>query len=180
MEVIGMRDASSNGLKKINLMCYLQHEKFGTEESSREIFSFIVKTLEAAIKVWHETSKVDARVNFLLDEQKTQTDKYAPIVNIDKYAEDSFSRAACLVVSKSVISYPQQVIYESVKPVKLDERKECMPSTNIIYDWSSRLEGTIVGISAIANADAIYEIFIQGKLLLWHYVAFLPLQMQLS
>ncbi|XP_058106106.1 uncharacterized protein LOC131249376 isoform X3 [Magnolia sinica] len=99
-------------------------EKFGTEECWPDIFSFVVETMEAAIKVWHETSKVDARVNFLLDKQKTQTDKYAPIVNIDKafesphthsncfsflrqYAEDSFSRAACLVAPKSIISYPQ-------------------------------------------------------------------------
>lgn len=34
--------------------------------------------------MWHESGKVDARVNFLLDKQKTDTEKHAPIVNIDK------------------------------------------------------------------------------------------------
>lgn len=48
------------------------------------MFSFTVETIETAIKSWHETSKVDARVYFLLDKEKTQTDKYAPVVNIDK------------------------------------------------------------------------------------------------
>ncbi|GKV42374.1 hypothetical protein SLEP1_g49786 [Rubroshorea leprosula] len=98
--------------------------KYGAEDSCREIFSFLVETMETAVKSWHETSKVDPRVYFLLDKEKTQTDKYAPVVNIDKafesphthgscfsflrqYAEDSFSRAACLVTPKSIISYPQ-------------------------------------------------------------------------
>ncbi|KAE8703052.1 hypothetical protein F3Y22_tig00110474pilonHSYRG00022 [Hibiscus syriacus] len=69
-------------------------------------------------------SKMDPRVYFLLDKEKTQTDKFAPVVNIDKafesphthsncfsfirqYAEDFFSRAASLVAPKSIISYPQ-------------------------------------------------------------------------
>lgn len=99
-------------------------EKCGSEESWKEIFSFLVETMETAVKSWHETSKVDPRVYFLLDNEKTQTDKYAPVVNIDKafesphthsscfpflrqYAEDSFSRAACVVAPKSIISYPQ-------------------------------------------------------------------------
>lgn len=99
-------------------------EKYGAEECWREIFSFLVGTMEAAVKSWHETSNVDARVYFLLDKEKTETDKYAPAVNIDKafesphthsncsqflrqYAEDSFSHAACLVAPKSIISYPQ-------------------------------------------------------------------------
>eukprot|EP00262_Sarcandra_glabra_P009424 TRINITY_DN23806_c0_g1_i1.p1 TRINITY_DN23806_c0_g1~~TRINITY_DN23806_c0_g1_i1.p1 ORF type:complete len:366 (-),score=57.99 TRINITY_DN23806_c0_g1_i1:176-1141(-) len=99
-------------------------EKMGGEECWQDIFSFIVDTMETAIRGWHETSKVDAKVNFFLYKQKAQTDEYAPIVNIDKafesphthsdcfsflrkYAEDSFSKAACLVVPKSIISYPQ-------------------------------------------------------------------------
>lgn len=99
-------------------------KNYEKEECWRDIFSFIVDTMEAAIKVWHETGKVDPRMNFLLQKQKTDTDKYAPVVNIDKafesphthsscfsflrqYAEDSYSRAACLVVQKSIISYPQ-------------------------------------------------------------------------
>lgn len=45
--------------------------------------------MDSAIKAWHETGQVDPRVNFLLDKQKTQTDKYAPVVNIDKVIENS-------------------------------------------------------------------------------------------
>ncbi|EEF45244.1 hsp70-Hsp90 organizing protein 1 [Ricinus communis] len=99
-------------------------EKIGSEECLKEIFSFLVETMEMAVKSWHETSKVDPRVYFLLDKEKTQSDKYAPAVNIDKafesphthsscftflrqYAEESFSKAACLVAPKSIISYPQ-------------------------------------------------------------------------
>lgn len=48
------------------------------------MFSFLVETMETAVKSWHESSKVDPRVSFLLDKEKTQTDKYAPTVNIDK------------------------------------------------------------------------------------------------
>nr|AIZ68163.1 tetratricopeptide repeat protein 1-like protein [Albuca bracteata] len=98
--------------------------KCGSVEEGQDFFSFVVDTMESAIKVWHESGKVDPRVYFLLDKQKTQTDKYAPVVNIDKafespqthsscftflrqYAEESFSRAACLVAPKSIISYPQ-------------------------------------------------------------------------
>ncbi|XP_061976809.1 hsp70-Hsp90 organizing protein 3-like isoform X3 [Populus nigra] len=99
-------------------------EKLGSEECFKDMFSFLVETMETAVKSWHEASKVDPRVYFLLDKEKTQTDKYAPVVNIDKafesphshsncfsflrqYADDSFSKAACLVVPKNVISYPQ-------------------------------------------------------------------------
>lgn len=98
--------------------------KHKDEDSWKEIFSFLVETMEAAVKSWHETSKVDGRVYFLLDKEKTDTEKYAPVVNIDKafespethgtclsflrqYAVDSFSRAACLIAPKSIISYPQ-------------------------------------------------------------------------
>ncbi|KAI3969049.1 hypothetical protein MKW92_021682 [Papaver armeniacum] len=99
-------------------------EKYGADENSREIFSYVVETMEMAVKSWHETDKVDARVYYLLDKEKTDTEKYAPVVNIDKafespnthgscfpflrqYAEDSFARGACLVVPKNIISYPQ-------------------------------------------------------------------------
>lgn len=99
-------------------------EKYGSEESWKDMFSFLVETMETAVKSWHETSSVDARVYFLPDKEKTQTDKYPPIVNIDKafespethsscfpflrqYAEESFSRAACLVAAKNIIAYPQ-------------------------------------------------------------------------
>ncbi|XP_072065377.1 uncharacterized protein [Arachis hypogaea] len=98
--------------------------KYGSEECWKDMFAFLVETMETAVKSWHETSKLDARVYFLLDKEKTQTDKYAPIVNIDKafesphthgncflylrqYAEESFSKAACLVTPKSIIAYPQ-------------------------------------------------------------------------
>lgn len=99
-------------------------EKYKSEDSWKEMFSFLIETMETAVKSWHETSKVDPRVYFLLDKEKSQADKYAPVVNIDKafesphthsscfsflrqYAEDSFSRAACLVAPKSIIAYPQ-------------------------------------------------------------------------
>ncbi|KAJ6771647.1 STRESS-INDUCED-PHOSPHOPROTEIN 1 [Salix koriyanagi] len=99
-------------------------EKLGSEECFEDMFSFLVETMETAVKSWHEASKVDPRVYFFLDKEKTQTDKYAPVVNIDKafesphthsncfsflrqYADDSFSKAACLVVPKNIISYPQ-------------------------------------------------------------------------
>ncbi|KAK3040543.1 hypothetical protein RJ639_028989, partial [Escallonia herrerae] len=100
-------------------------KNYGSGDYSQEIFTFLVETMETAVKSWHENSNVDARVYFLLEKGKTDTDKYAPIVNIDKvafesphthgscfdflrqYALDSFSRAACLVASKSIISYPQ-------------------------------------------------------------------------
>lgn len=48
------------------------------------MFSFVLETMETAVKLWHDTSRVDPRVYFLLDKEKTQTDKYAPVVNIDK------------------------------------------------------------------------------------------------
>ncbi|KAG5587882.1 hypothetical protein H5410_048316 [Solanum commersonii] len=95
-------------------------EKYGAEDSWKEFFSFHVETVENAVKSWHETSKVDPRVYFLLNKEKTDTEKYAPAVNIDKafesphthsncfsflrqYAEDSFAQAACLVTPK--VSY---------------------------------------------------------------------------
>ena len=56
----------------------------GSEECFKEMFSFLVETMETAVKSWHEASKVDPRVYFLLDKEKTLTDKYAPVVNIDK------------------------------------------------------------------------------------------------
>ncbi|KAL4562188.1 hypothetical protein LXL04_034384 [Taraxacum kok-saghyz] len=99
-------------------------QKHVDEESWKAIFSFVVSTMENAVKSWHQTSNVDGRVYFLLDKEKTNTEKYAPLVNIDKafesphthgdcfsflrqYATDSFSHAACLVAPKSIISYPQ-------------------------------------------------------------------------
>ncbi|KAL5702213.1 hypothetical protein ACHQM5_027455 [Ranunculus cassubicifolius] len=122
-EVENMRSNVDMGKQLSSLKSELS-EKYGAEDSSKEIFSFVVTTLESAVKTWHETEKVDPRVHFLLDKEKTQTDKFAPIVNIDKafesphthsncvsflreYAVDSFSSAACLVTPKSIISYPQ-------------------------------------------------------------------------
>ncbi|KAH9682486.1 TPR REGION domain-containing protein [Citrus sinensis] len=110
-------------------------EKYGAEECWKHVFSFVVETMETAVKSWHETSKVDAKVYFLLDKEKTDTEKYAPIVNVDKafesphthgscfqflrqYADDSFSSAACLVAPKSIISYPQ--VY---KPICLERSR---------------------------------------------------------
>lgn len=62
----------------------LQSDKYGSEERWKDIFSFLVETMEAAVRSWHETSSVDAKVYYLLDKEKTDTEKYAPIVNIDK------------------------------------------------------------------------------------------------
>lgn len=62
----------------------IQSGKYGSEECLKDLFSFLVETMETAVKSWHETSSVDARVYFLLDKEKTDTDKYAPVVNIDK------------------------------------------------------------------------------------------------
>ncbi|KAJ8425804.1 hypothetical protein Cgig2_008853 [Carnegiea gigantea] len=114
-------------------------EKYRGEECCGDIFSFLVETMENAVKTWHETAKVDPRVYFLLDNEKTDTEKYAPVVNIDKafesphthsncfsflrqYAVDSFSKAACLVTPKSIISYPQKEAFILLKtdcPVEL-------------------------------------------------------------
>ncbi|KAI3459416.1 hypothetical protein Pfo_016079 [Paulownia fortunei] len=116
--------------------------KYGAEDCWKEIFSFLVETMEKAVKSWHETSNVDPRVYFQLHKDKTDTEKYAPVVNIDKafvsphthsscfpflrqYAEDSFSRAACLLASKSKISYPQEGIKKlGVDKVELLEEEE--------------------------------------------------------
>lgn len=62
----------------------MQSEKYGSEECCKDVFSFLVETMEIAVKSWHEKSTVDAIVYFLLDKEKTDTDKYAPVVNIDK------------------------------------------------------------------------------------------------
>lgn len=40
--------------------------------------------MESAVKSWHETSAVEARAYFLLDKDKTDSEKYAPVVNVDK------------------------------------------------------------------------------------------------
>ena len=61
-----------------------QAAKYGDAETGQSIFSFVVNVIESAVKDWHDTGKVDPRVNFLLDEQKTNTKKYLPVVNIDK------------------------------------------------------------------------------------------------
>lgn len=61
-----------------------QATKYGDAETGQSVFSFIVNVVESAVKVWHDTGKVDPRVHFLLDDQKTDTEKYAPVVNIDK------------------------------------------------------------------------------------------------
>lgn len=75
---------SDSEINCLHMNQHLQSQNYGTEECWKEMFSFIVETMETAVKSWHETSKVDTRVYFLLDKEKTQTDKYAPAVNIDK------------------------------------------------------------------------------------------------
>jgi hypothetical protein len=63
---------------------FVQITKYGDAGKGKIIFSFVVNVIESAIKVWHDTGKVDPKVNFLLDDQKTDTEKYAPEVNIEK------------------------------------------------------------------------------------------------
>ncbi|MCL7050763.1 hypothetical protein MKW94_010403, partial [Papaver nudicaule] len=53
-------------------------EKYAADEDSKEIFSFVVETMEMTVKSWHETDKVDARVYYLLDKEKTDTEKVCP------------------------------------------------------------------------------------------------------
>ncbi|TVU49192.1 hypothetical protein EJB05_00490 [Eragrostis curvula] len=112
--------------------------KYGDAGTGQTAFSFVVNVIESAIKDWHDTGKVDPKVNFILDDQKTDTEKYAPVVNIDKafespnthsncftflrqYSEDSFAKAACMVAPKSIISYPQVWKGQGSRKWKLDQ-----------------------------------------------------------
>lgn len=112
--------------------------KYGDAELAQNISSFVINVIESEVKVWHETGKVDAKVNFLLDDQKTDTEKYAPLVNIEKafesphthsncfeylrqYTVESFSKAACMVAPKSIISYPQVWKGQGSRKWKLDQ-----------------------------------------------------------
>ncbi|KAI5006442.1 hypothetical protein ZWY2020_033685 [Hordeum vulgare] len=116
----------------------LKATNYGDAEMGQNIFSFVISVIESAIKVWHDTGKVDAKVNFLLDDQKTHTEKYAPVVNIEKafesththsscfaylrqYSEESFLKAACMVAPKSIISYPQVWKGQGSRKWKLDQ-----------------------------------------------------------
>lgn len=69
---------------KFEYLCFMQSGKYGQKEGWEDVLSFVVETLETAVKSWHDTSKVDPRVYFLLDKEKTDTENYAPVVNIDK------------------------------------------------------------------------------------------------
>lgn len=62
----------------------LQSGNYGTEDCWKELFAYVVETMEMAVKSWHESSTVDPRVYFLLHKEQTDTEKYAPVVNIDK------------------------------------------------------------------------------------------------
>lgn len=84
----------------------MQSEIYGADESWKEIFSFVVETMETAVKSWHETSKVDGRVYFVLDKEKTQTDKYAPVVNIDKVGSSLPPRLNVLILPISCLNAP--------------------------------------------------------------------------
>ncbi|KAM0870240.1 hypothetical protein ACQ4PT_040139 [Festuca glaucescens] len=112
--------------------------KYGDAELAQNISSFVINVMESAVKVWHDTGKVDPRVNFLLDDQKTDTEKYAPVVNIEKafespdthgscipylrqYTVESYSKAACMVAPKGIISYPQVWKGTGSRKWKLDQ-----------------------------------------------------------
>jgi hypothetical protein len=85
-------------------MYFFQAAKYGDAETGQSIFSFIVNVIESAIKVWHDTGNVDPRVNFLLD-QKTDTEKYAPVVNIDKVMLLQQSTSFCSLQSCHKLLY---------------------------------------------------------------------------
>lgn len=63
---------------------FLQSAEYSAEDCWKEMFSFLVETMENAVKSWHEKSTVEPRVYFLLHPEKTDSEKYAPVVNIDK------------------------------------------------------------------------------------------------
>ncbi|XP_038724265.1 serine/threonine-protein phosphatase 5 isoform X3 [Tripterygium wilfordii] len=145
-------------------------EKLGSEESLKEMFSFLVETMEMAVKSWHENAKVDPRVYFLLDKEKTQIDKYAPVVNIDKafesphthgscfsflrqYAEESFSKAACLVTPKSIISYPQVILNFSYVYVFILFYFDCSMENRVFNSLSSRT-GCTVKITLLGKKES--------------------------
>ncbi|KAL0388554.1 UNVERIFIED_CONTAM: Stress-induced-phosphoprotein 1 [Sesamum radiatum] len=71
---------------------YEDSVKHGDEDNWKEIFSFLVETMQNAVKSWHEKSTVDPQVYFLLHKDKTDTEKYAPVVNIDKVWKGQGSR----------------------------------------------------------------------------------------
>eukprot|EP00252_Welwitschia_mirabilis_P014260 TRINITY_DN3136_c0_g1_i1.p1 TRINITY_DN3136_c0_g1~~TRINITY_DN3136_c0_g1_i1.p1 ORF type:complete len:332 (-),score=77.90 TRINITY_DN3136_c0_g1_i1:156-1151(-) len=98
-------------------------KKLGFEETAEEFFTFITETMETAVKTWHADGHVDARVTFLVDTTKQHSDT-ASIVNVEKafespdtlnscvaflrqHAVQTSSKAACLVVPKRIISFPQ-------------------------------------------------------------------------
>ncbi|KAL6847247.1 hypothetical protein ACP4OV_023100 [Aristida adscensionis] len=112
--------------------------KYRDAETGQSIFSFVVRVIESAIKVCRDTGKLDPTFNLLLDDQKTDTEKYAPVVNNEKafespdthssfftylrqYVEDSFAKAGCMVTPKSVISYPQVWKGQGSRKWKLDQ-----------------------------------------------------------
>jgi hypothetical protein len=67
-------------------LCFfpLKNEKCGDKDRSEEMFVFVIDIIEGAIKVWHDTSTVLPRVNFLLDKERTDTAVYAPVVKMDQ------------------------------------------------------------------------------------------------
>uniref|UniRef100_A0A0D6R910 Uncharacterized protein n=1 Tax=Araucaria cunninghamii TaxID=56994 RepID=A0A0D6R910_ARACU len=99
-------------------------EKLGSQESGEEVFTFITDIMEASVKSWHANGHVDARVTYLFDKTRDHSGEAAAVVNVDKAFEspdtlrscvsflrqhvvDTSSRAACLVVPKKLISFPQ-------------------------------------------------------------------------
>ncbi|KAI5083940.1 hypothetical protein GOP47_0000109 [Adiantum capillus-veneris] len=89
------------------------------------IYKFIKDLFESAVKDWCEKSgKLDARVYFYTEKRKEITEETVPIVAVDKAFEspdtlsscvsflrqhvlDTSSVAACLIVPKQSISFPQ-------------------------------------------------------------------------
>lgn len=95
-----------------------------SQEIGEELFNFITNLMETSVKQWHANGIVDAKVTYLFDKTKEHSDEAATVVNVDKafespdtlrscvsflrqHAVDVSSKAACLVVPKKVIAFPQ-------------------------------------------------------------------------
>ncbi|KAH9289288.1 hypothetical protein KI387_033405, partial [Taxus chinensis] len=113
----------------INMAKTLEHlkselvQKIGSQESGEELFTFVTDIMEVSVKHWHTNGLVDAKVTYLCDKTK-ESEEATAVVNVDKafespdtlrscvsflrqHAVDVSSKAACLVVPKKVISFPQ-------------------------------------------------------------------------
>eukprot|EP00250_Pteridium_aquilinum_P006566 c16455_g1_i2 orf=228-1178(+) len=100
-------------------------QKINDDELAESIYKFFKDLFDFATKDWCEKSgKLDARVYFYSEKRKENLDETVPIVAVDKafespdtlsscvsflrqHAVDTMSVAACLIVSKQSIAFPQ-------------------------------------------------------------------------